>query len=112
MPEFDNVQWSLENEMLGAKVGSKTPQMLGASPPYKIKPTRVFDEVDRAGVQYYEWPVHMAQKTWVDIEQFIEVFEAAIRSEAERSGKSIDRTMLQRSFQYARVENARVRASS
>jgi hypothetical protein len=33
----------------------------------------------RPGTDLYDWPVHMAEKEWVDLEAFIEAFEQALR---------------------------------
>lgn len=110
MPEFQNAQWILDGEVLDSRQGAVTPNMRGETPPYEIERKRLFEKTEGAGTAYYDWPVHMANKAWVDIELFLEAFEAAIKSETARSGIAIDEQMLAKSFQYARVDNARMRS--
>jgi hypothetical protein len=51
-------------------------------------PAERFLESSRGAV--YDWPVHMAEKTWVDIEAFIEVFTKAVNLHAAKLNGAVD----------------------
>jgi hypothetical protein len=48
-----------------------------ATPYYHFNKERLLETGNRGG-EMYGWPVHLAEKTWVDIEAFIEVFQKAL----------------------------------
>lgn len=89
MTIFKNAHWQVLDD------GVETIDPL---PPYDFALDRVFETTSRSGVTYYDWPVHMAEKTWVDIGLFNEAFERAIRVEAEASGQAVDEARLERSY--------------
>ena len=58
--------------------------------------------------KFYDWPLHMAQKSWVDIDAFEEGFRAAIGHHSGKFGCSPDRTRLDDSFKAARCLRAKI----
>lgn len=70
--------------------------------PYEFNAERLAETTERDGVSYYDWPVHMASKTWVDIDAFIEAFSKALEIHAGRYSERIDPDMLDASYEYAR----------
>ena len=67
-----------------------------------IEMERVSQLIEREGVEYYEWPLHMAMKSWVDIEDFLIVFEKTLEAYEEKVGAPINQTLLSNSFSKAR----------
>ena len=51
----------------------------------------------------YDWPLHMAEKSWVDIEDFIAAFRQALIRHAKKI-RPIDPDILEASFGAARLE--------
>lgn len=45
---------------------------------YSIEAKRLGEMVDRGDGDHYDWPIHMAEKTWVDIDLFIDAFVKAL----------------------------------
>lgn len=66
---FQNNQWAVTS--LGLE--SRPP-----APPYRILAAELLSVRDDGDGPYYEWPVDLALKTWVDIETFVEAFVQAI----------------------------------
>ncbi len=67
-----------------------------------VEMERVSQLTERDGVNYYEWPLHMAIKSWVDIEDFIIVFERALEAYEEKKGAQINQAILSNSFKKTR----------
>jgi hypothetical protein len=67
---FKNRQWAVTS------YGVETVKP-GAPYHYHFTADRLLESRNGEG-QHYDWPVHIAEKTWVDIEAFIEVFEKAL----------------------------------
>src|SRR5687767_12653315 len=67
-----------------------------------IEMERISHLTVRDGIEYYDWPLHMAIKSWVDIEAFIIAFEAALEAWEYKKGAPINQEMLARSFSKAR----------
>ena len=63
---------------------------------YWIEIDQVFEETERNGIAYYNLPIHLAEKEWVAIPLFFEVFVSALRYQAKRTGTPIDESMLAR----------------
>jgi hypothetical protein len=79
-----------------------------SQPPYEFELSRVTETTKRGQHDYYDWPVHMASKTWVDVRLFNEAFDRALRFHAEQSGEPINEDMLRESLLEAhRIENDR-----
>ncbi|MEE2741108.1 MAG: hypothetical protein VYA35_07015 [Pseudomonadota bacterium] len=88
-----NHQWVATDEGIDRADGKSS---------YWIAISRIFEDGDHRGQgKMYDWPVHMAEKTWVDIDAFIEAFDASLKFQAERSGVEIDETALDRSYAEA-----------
>lgn len=83
-----NSQWLVTHEGLEAIADS-----LG----YWIDMDRMAQETTRSGIRYYDWPIHLAEKEWVDRALFIEAFVHALRFYARQNGEPIDEAMLGRS---------------
>ncbi len=66
---FINRQWAVTSYGLEA--------IDRAAPRYEAEGCRM-NEI-RPGSDLYDWPVHMAEKDWVDLPAFIEAFEHALR---------------------------------
>ena len=58
----------------------------------------------RKGIKcvYYKWPLQLAEKTWIDIEAFIEMFERALTIHAGKYKPPFDRAMFERTVALAR----------
>jgi len=89
MTVFENSQWVVKEDGMGP---------VETLPPYDIAIERVFEITNRGGNKFYDWPVHMAEKTWVDAGLFNEAFDHAIRYHSKASGEPIDEDMLQASY--------------
>jgi hypothetical protein len=94
---FKNHQWSVTDY----GVESVRP----AAPYYHFAKTRLLETGNRGG-ELYDWPIQLAEKTWVDIEAFIEVFLKALELHAGGYAGKVDEAMLSRSLAYARREAA------
>jgi hypothetical protein len=89
---FKNHQWSVTDYGVEA---------VKPAPYYHFDKKRILETGNRGG-ELYDWPVHMAEKTWVDLEAFIEVFLKAI--DMHGYAEKVDRDMLDRSLARARRE--------
>lgn len=74
----------------------------GQSFEYLIEWVKISRLTERNGIQYYEWPLHMAEKSWVEIEAFIAAFEKALEDYEDKEGAPINQTALLNSFSKAR----------
>jgi hypothetical protein len=95
---FENHQWSVTDYGVEA--------VRPAAPYYHFDKTRLL-EAGNSGGELYDWPAHMAEKTWVDIEAFIEAFVKALELHAGKYGGTVDEAMLKKSIERARREAAR-----
>ena len=66
---------------------------------YEIPKSRLLETTERNGQTYYDWPIHMAGKEWVEPAAFNAAFRAAV---AQFAPKGFDAAMLERSFEYAK----------
>ena len=92
MVTFKNSVWAVDENGL---------HTVGDFPRYEIPSEEIFKITDRGGTKYYDWPVHMAEKTWVDPVLLNSAFDAAIKHFSKSSGKSIDTKMLNASYSEA-----------
>lgn len=97
---FENGQWLVTSEELKPRSPSES---------YPIDTERLDETTKRGDEKFYDWPLHMAEKTWVDVHQFNEAFEVAIRHAARGEEINLDEDMLERSLAYA-VESRDIRA--
>ncbi len=100
MPLFDNEQWAVTEEGL-CSVPPAAPFV------YKIPVKRLLEKTLLGDGEYYRWPIHMAAKTWIDIEAFLEAYRKAVELHANECLDPIDRSLLTRSIQKGRDEAAR-----
>jgi len=90
---FENHQW----EVTDYGVESKRP-----APTYNFEAARLLETADHGHGPMYDWPVHMAEKTWVDIEAFIEAFEQALAIHKGKYDGKADPEMMSESLRVAR----------
>jgi hypothetical protein len=86
-PAFANGQWSVTAYGLECNDGT-----------YPIPKHRFQETTDRGAGPLYVWPVHLAEKTWVDMPSFLEAFRRALEHHRTR----YDPAMLARSEAHAR----------
>lgn len=89
---FRNKQWAVT----GYGVESVPP-----APDYHFGVSRIGELAHSNNGTFY-WPVHMAEKTWVDIEAFIQAFTESLRIHAGKFSPAIDPTLLAASLAEAR----------
>ena len=94
MEIFKNSEWVATDDCIEALAGDKS---------YWIEIDQVFEETERNGIAYYNLPIHLAEKEWVAIPLFFEVFVSALRYQAKRTGTPIDESMLARTYRKAIV---------
>lgn len=92
MTIFENAQWKVLDDGVEAKTGF---------PGYDFAINRVFEITSRGAKTFYDWPIHMAEKIWVDLPLFIEAFEKAVRYYASTSGETVNEDMLKASYDEA-----------
>lgn len=88
MAIFKNSQWVVTCD------GIESPAEGG----YWIEMYRVGQETSRGAVTYYDWPVHLAEKDWVNRPLFFEAFVHALRRYARQTGEPINEAMLGRTY--------------
>jgi hypothetical protein len=54
----------------------------------------------------YDWQVHLAQKCWVDTEQFYKVYDEALETHRGRYRETIDRSQILKNREIARAKAA------
>jgi hypothetical protein len=95
---YQNHQWAVtEDGIESIKPGTT----------YPIEAHRLLERHGVGGDKFYDWPVHMAQKTWVDIEAFIDAFSRALRLHAGKYKGDADPDTLRASISEARREAAK-----
>ncbi len=72
---FENHQW---------KVTDYGVESVKPAPTYHFYAERLLEERGAGDGEYYDWPAHMAEKSWVDIRAFNEAFAKAIELHAGR----------------------------
>jgi hypothetical protein len=92
---FKNAQWAVTD------YGMETIED-GYTPLYHIEESRLTEVSSRRNGAFYNWPVHMAKKTWVDIEAFIEAFSKALELQIGRHSREVDQGILKASIVEAR----------
>src|SRR4051794_21428864 len=93
MALFQNAQWAVTDWGMEAA---------HPEPPYEFEAERFTETTVREAITYYDWPVHLAEKDWVDIESFIEAFSRALDLNSDKYNSKVDPDMLNRSFVEAR----------
>jgi hypothetical protein len=97
---FKNAQW---------KVTDFGIERVGKTVPYEIPAKNLAEIRNDHGGPLYDWPIHMAEKRWVDINLFIEAFKAALDFHKARYSPAVNPTMLEASCAEARKDAARNR---
>lgn len=93
---FRNHQWSVTS--LGV-------EGLGSRAYYVVDEDRLLKTTNYGSGDMYDWPIHMAEKRWVDIEAFIEAFEKAL--DLHGYSKDVDPARLAESVARARIKARR-----
>ena len=94
MSSFKNSQWVVTDYGVDTVEGQ---------PEYPFEAKRLVD-LGRAGQgDLYTWPVHLAEKSWVDIEAFVEVFIKAIEIHKGKYTGEVDPKVLGASIEEARA---------
>jgi len=100
---FENHQWSVTDY----GVESVRP---GAPHHYHFEKSRLLEARDH-GDELYNWPIHMAEKSWIDIEAFNEAFVKALDLHAGSYPGTVDKSTLEMSLELSRREAAKRRRS-
>ena len=90
---FENAQWKVTEFGL---------ELIAVHNEYLIDAARLARLTQRLSHKYYDWPLHMAEKSWVDIEAFLEAFAEALKFHSSQIGAAIDQKVLSDSFGQAR----------
>jgi hypothetical protein len=98
MAHFKNHQWAVTDYGV---------ESLKPAPDYHFTAQRLTEQTDRGNGPVYDWPPHMAEKTWVDTEAFIEAFTNALEIHAGKYDPPLDEAMLRASIAEARREARR-----
>ncbi|EKS32667.1 hypothetical protein [Afipia clevelandensis] len=91
---FQNDQWAVTVHGLESR-----PPL----PPYRILASELLSTRDDGDGRYYEWPVDIALKTWVEIDSFLEAFIQAVLAHHELLPEEYD-TVLARTLAKARSQ--------
>lgn len=102
-----NWQWAVTESGIEAVEGTTSPSVVGLTSRYVIYSDKLLDTTRRGNHTFYEWPIHMAEKTWVDVTAFNQAFERAISYHLEDGMEAVNLKMLQASFQEAANIKAR-----
>jgi len=94
---YTNAQWFVDEDSVGTL-------QVGIS--YAFGAQRLLETTHRTNGTFYDWPLHMAVKNWVDLEAFLDAFQKAIDIHAAKLPDAVDRPMLEASL----VEARRLRA--
>ena len=96
---FKNSQWAVTKYGL---------EVLKPEPPYEIKASRLTETTTRNDGTFYDWPVHVAEKEWVDLGAFAEAFRQALEFHKGSYSPEVNSEMLEASFTKAsRIANER-----
>ncbi len=99
---FKNEQWMVTDFGIEAIRGAQPFGIVGLTSIYEIPASRLLEITDRGENQYYDWPVHMAEKTWINIELFTEAFMQALKIHKDKYKGEVDQSMLEASLDHAR----------
>ena len=95
MALFKNGQWAVRSWGLQ----SVKP---GAPYEYNIAASRLLEKMGAGGGELYDWPYHMAEKNWVNIDAFIEAFGKALEEHKGKYNADVDTELLKLTYQKAR----------
>lgn len=77
------------------------------APTYHFTADRLTEMQGGGRGKFYDWPVHMAEKTWVDVTAFNEAFVKALELHKGKYKPSVDPELLKASLAEAHREAAR-----
>jgi hypothetical protein len=92
---FQNHQWAVTEDGL---------ESIKPLTPYLIEANRLLDRRGVGEGKFYDWPIQLAKKSWVDIEAFIEAFSRALELHAGKYEGKVDPDVLRASISEARRE--------
>ncbi|WP_156373702.1 hypothetical protein [Rhizobium sp. Leaf386] len=90
---FENNQWRVTETRLQTAPGTMQ---------YEIDAHRLLETTPRGAKTYYFWPVHMAEKLWVDYSDFQNAFIKAIDLLNGKYEGKLDSEMLEESLALGR----------
>ena len=94
---FKNAQWAVTEWGLEAA-------RPGAPCEYFIPAHRL---LERSGIGYgelYDWPLHLAEKTWIDMDAFNEAFAEALKHHKGKYRGDVDKKILLASIDRTRTQ--------
>ncbi len=91
-PHYQGSQWAVNQELFWALPPER----------YDFQTRRIGEIEDWGSGPIYTFPVHMAEKEWVDIEDFIEVFQAAWSLYGALLPAPLDKEVMERTVRQAR----------
>lgn len=86
---FSNAQWRVTSFGLETTAGQ---------PRYEVAKGSLTETTDREDGTFYDWPVHMAEKDWVDLSAFAEAFAHALDKHVGAYSPPADNDLLERSL--------------
>ena len=84
---FKNAQWAVTDWGLEAV-------RPGAPCEYLISAHRLLERSGIGNGEFYDWPLHLAEKTWVDIDAFNEAFVEALKHHKGKYREEVNKKML------------------
>ncbi|MBL4747582.1 MAG: hypothetical protein JKY17_01955 [Magnetovibrio sp.] len=90
---FSNNQWSVTDKGL---------ETIHPAPQYFIDKGRLTETSGLEQGTIYVWPAQLAEKTWVDIEAFIEAYIKALEIHEGHYSPALDSSMLETSLKTVR----------
>jgi hypothetical protein len=84
---FKNSQWAVTDWGLEAA-------RPGAPSEYLIPAHRLLERGGIGNGGFYDWPLHLAEKTWVDINAFNEAFVEALKHHKGKFREEVNKKML------------------
>ena len=94
---FKNDQWAVTDWGLEAVPPGAPCECL-------IPACRILEMGGIGNGELYDWPLHLGEKTWVDIDAFHEAFVKALEFHKGKYGGEVDKTMLLASIDRARMQ--------
>ena len=91
--KFENRQWKVTNYGI---------ENVRGAPEYFFSADRLLEMEDRGPGMLYDWPLHMAEKVWVDIDAFCEAFVHALKIHRRRYKGKVDLVILEKSLRKAK----------
>jgi hypothetical protein len=91
---FQNHQWAVTD----AGLQSIEP---AAPMEYHIAADRLREKAGAGRGEVYDWPLHMAEKSWVDLGAFVEAFRKALELHAGKYRGHVDPALLEESIDRA-----------